>query len=263
MQDIIDFHAHIFPEKIADKATTNIGAFYDIPMHVNGRVTALLEEGEKAGIHRFVVQSVATKPDQVHSINCFIAQQCEQHPELIGLGTLHPLMEDWEEEIKHIQELGLRGVKLHPDFQRFQLDDPMVFPIYAKLEGKLPLLVHTGDPRYDFSHPRRMARVLDKFPALDVVAAHLGGWMQWKESEQWLLPRRVWVDTSSSYAFMEPEEYRRLIRAFGPDRCLFGTDFPMWQHEPSLRHLRGVGLEEEELGKVLSGNAKKVLGLPE
>ena len=128
--EIIDGHAHIFPDKIAEAATVNIGKFYDLHMDGCGSSRKLLEFGSRAGVSKFLVCSVATKPQQIRSINTFIAGECEKFPCFIGLGSTHAASEDLEGDIAQIEELGLHGVKLHPDFQTFDADSPEAFRIY-------------------------------------------------------------------------------------------------------------------------------------
>ena len=152
MMDIIDFHAHIYPDKIAEKASHSVGEFYSIPMNKIGSVDTLLKSGGEAGVGMFVVQSVATVSRQVQSINDFIHAACQEHPDrLIGFGTIHPGLENPVDEIERCVKLGLHGIKIHPDVQRFHMDDPSMYPIYEAIEGRLPILIHCGDYRYDFS----------------------------------------------------------------------------------------------------------------
>ena len=158
---IYDFHAHIYPEKIVAKATDAIGVFYDIDMQHVGTGNELVEAGKKAGIEKFVVCSAATTPAQVQIINNFIAAECEKHPEFIGFGTLHPDFEDCEAEIRRMKEMGLTGVKLHPDFQKFYIDDPEALPMFKAIrDNDMWLIVHLGDDRFEYSQPERMAKVL-------------------------------------------------------------------------------------------------------
>lgn len=238
MYDCIDFHAHIYPEPIAAKATHSIGAFYSIPMERNGTVDALLESGEEGGVRRFVVQSVATTPKQVRSINDFIVRECAQHPDrLIGLGTIHPDLPNPGDEIERILHLGLHGVKIHPDVQQFDMDDPKMLPIYDQIQGRLPMLIPCGDYRYSYSHPKRLAHILDLFPKLEVVAAHFGGWSLWDLAMEYLLPRNCYLDTSSSFAFLGKVRSKEIIQAYGAERIVFGVDFPMWSHREELETL--------------------------
>ena len=262
MYEVIDFHAHIYPEKIALRAAQSTGEFYNIPMDHEGTVDSLLESGDRGGVRRFVVQSVATTPAQVGSINRFIAEECEKHPDrLIGLGTLHPQMENPSEEIERCVALGLHGIKIHPDIQRFDMDDPAMFPIYDQLQGRLPMLIHCGDYRFSYSHPSRLAHVLDEFPRLDVVAAHFGGWSLWDLAKEYLQDRRCWLDTSSSFAFLGKVRSRELIEAYGPERIVFGVDFPMWDHGEELATFRQLGFSEVDNRRMLHDNAMEILGL--
>lgn len=260
MKKIVDFHAHIYPEKIADKAAQNVGKFYGIEMDHGGSVEELIESGNEGNVTNFVVQSVATKPQQVQSINDFIMQTCkESGGRMIGLGTLHPDMENPEQEIERCILMGLKGIKLHPDCQKFNMDDNKMLPIYKALEGRLPILVHCGDYRYDYSHPRRVAHVLDAFPKLDIVAAHFGGWSVYDLAVEYLEHRRCWLDTSSALAYIGSRRGRELIRLYGADRMVFGTDFPMWSHKQELERFYGLELTEEENEKILYQNACEIL----
>ena len=259
-----DSHVHVYPEKIAGKAADGVGNFYHIKIHNTGTVAALLEEGERFGIHRFLIQSVATSPEQVRGINRFISQECSSHPgKLIGFGTLHPKTESPQEEILWIERLGLRGVKLHPDFQQFCIDDRALYPIYEQLEGRLPILMHMGDFRYEYSHPRRLKKVLEDFPRLTVIGAHFGGWSVWDEAEEYLADTDCYVDTSSSFSFMDKKRAEGLIRTFGTERVLFGTDFPMWDYGEELKRFFSLELTEAQFKQICSGNLTKLLDLSE
>ena len=146
MNKIVDFHAHIYPDGIADKAAENVGKFYGIQMGHGGSVGELQKSGNRGGVTHFVVQSVATAPHQVQSINNFVAQTArESGGRMIGFGTLHPDMERPEEEICRCISLGLKGIKLHPDCQKFPVDDERMLPIYRDLEERRPILMHVGD----------------------------------------------------------------------------------------------------------------------
>lgn len=174
---IIDAHAHIYPEKIATKAVSAIGRFYGVEHSMAGKGSSEdLLSHKKAGITHFIVHSVATSPRAVATINDFIAEQCAAHPEFIGFGTMHPDLEDMETEVERALGLGLHGFKLHPDTQEVNMDDPRLMNFYEMIAGRVPLAVHTGDYRYDFSSPRRLARIMKTFPDLVVDAAHLSGW---------------------------------------------------------------------------------------
>lgn len=258
--EIIDFHSHIYPQKIASNAVKGIGDFYNIKIDCNGTAEDLFEQGTESGVSRFLVQSVATTPHQVKSINSFIAQECEKHSEFIGFGTLHPGLENPQEDIEDILQLKLHGVKLHPDTQHFNMDDPKMFPIYDMIQGRLPVLMHCGDYRYTYSHPQRLKRVLENFPQLTVIAAHFGGWSLWDMALEYLLDLNCYVDTSSSIMFLGRKRSKELVRFYGADRVVFGTDYPMWNAAESIDDVLSLGLTETELEKIFSGNAKRIIG---
>jgi len=258
---IIDAHTHIFPDKIAEKASVNIGKFYDIPMNLDGKSSTLLKYGTDAGIDKFLVCSVATTEKQVDSINSFIAEEVQKHKDrFIGFAALHPDSDRIEEQIDEAIKLGLRGIKLHPDFQEFNIDDPKALRIYKTAEGKMPILFHTGDHRTEFSKPYRLKNVLDKFPNLDVIAAHFGGWSEWDDGAKILAGHKnVYVDTCSSQYAMSPEKVVELIHAFGIDNVFFGTDYPMWLPEDEIRMLRNLPLSEDEFEKIFHLNFERLL----
>ncbi|MBQ8781554.1 MAG: amidohydrolase [Oscillospiraceae bacterium] len=262
MKLVIDAHAHVFPDKIAEKAVEGIGSFYDLKMNFDGKVGTLLETGSAAGVDRFIVQSVATTPHQVESINNFIAESVKANPDrLIGFATIHPDYEDIEGELERVAEMGLKGVKLHPDFQRFLIDDDKAMKIYECIEGKMPLLVHTGDYRYEWSKPERMARVLDAFPKLQVIGAHFGGWSEWEKLKEVYAGRRIWVDTSSSLYELSAEKAMELIEFFGEDYVLFGTDYPMWSAADEIVRINSLPLTDLQKEKIFHLNAERLLGI--
>ena len=174
---VIDVHCHIYPDAIKEKAVQSVGRFYNIPMDVaDGSGEALLAVCAGSHIESQVVHSVALSPHQVTSINDFIAAQCVAHPQFTGFFTLHQDFPNPEAEIERALSLGLVGLKLHPDSQQVNMDDPRIMAILEMAEGRFPVIMHCGDYRYDFSHPRRMQQVLRRFPRLVVDAAHFGGW---------------------------------------------------------------------------------------
>lgn len=214
---IIDAHCHIYPDKIAQKASYSTATFYKLPPSLDGKVSTLIEHGERAGIEHFIVQSVATTPKQVSSINNFIVEAvAESGGRFTGLGTLHPDSEDMKADVNEIIALGLKGVKLHPDIQRVQLDDPRMHKMYELCEGRLPMLIHTGDHRYDTSNPNRMIPILEKYPKLTVIGAHFGGWSVWEEATKQLNKyENFLVDCSSSlYAITPPRMITLMRRPF-------------------------------------------------
>lgn len=257
---IIDAHCHIYPDKIAQKASDATGHFYSIPSSLDGKISTLLEHGGKAGIEHFVVQSVATTPHQVSSINNFIAKAVEESDgRFTGLGTLHPDSEDMAADVNEIIALGLKGVKLHPDIQHVKLDDERMLKMYELCEGRLPMLIHTGDSRYDYSNPNRMMPILEKYPNLTVIGAHFGGWSIWEDAtEKFSKYKNFLVDCSSSLYAIGAKKAKELIMAYGTDRVLFGTDYPLWAPETELERFMEIELTDGQREDILYNNAAKL-----
>lgn len=260
---IIDCHAHIYPEKIAEKATQSISSFYEeAKIRGSGSAWNLIESGKKAGVVKYVVHSTATKPTQVESINDYIKSEMEIHPEFVGFGTIHKDFENFEEELKRIKANGLQGIKLHPDFQRFQADTPDMDGIYEiAAELKMPVLFHAGDCRYDFSGPKRIRNVLDKHPNLTIIAAHFGGYTEWDAAYEYLAGQNLYFDTSSTLWKLPIDKAKEIIKKHGVEKMLFGSDFPMWIHSEEIEKLKLLDLNESEMEAVLYTNAKNLLGL--
>ncbi|MBR4711759.1 MAG: amidohydrolase [Clostridia bacterium] len=266
MTYIADSHCHIYPEKIALKAVASVEDFYEkLPRQPwNGTAEELVRSGNEAGITHFIVFSVATNPRQVSSINRFIARSVlESGGRMAGLGAMHPDSDDFERDLDEIRSLGLKGVKLHPDIQRFAADDPRAMKIYGLCEERgLPVCIHAGDKRYDYSNPERMAHVAEAFPALKIQAAHLGGWSVWEEASLRLARYpNVLVDCSSSLYWLDRDKAREIIRRYGAERVLFGTDYPFWPQKRELEDLCALGLSDGEYERILWRNAAELYGL--
>ena len=266
MYNIIDAHSHIYPNGIARKAVEAVDRFYDgLPAdHHDGTVDTLVRSGNAAGITRFIVHSVATSPHQVSSINRFIAKsQAESNGAFMGMGTMHLDSDDLRRDFMELQSLGLHGVKLHPDIQRFNADDPRAMRIYEMCEAAgLPVCVHTGDYRYDYSNPPRIVNILRAFPKLKFIGAHFAGWSVWDEAAR-VLPDypNIVVDSSSTFYAVTPEKARELIRIWTPDRVMFGTDYPLWPQKRDIECLLNLGLTDEDYQKIFWDNATALFGL--
>ena len=264
MRKVADIHAHVFPEKLADKAPASISAFYggmEVACHpATPQKMAFYEQ--EAGITRFVMSNSATTAHQVHSINDFLPQAVKNIPGAIAFGSIFPGMDGAIEELERAKALGIRGLKVHPDFQKVPLDDPAGVPIYRRAaELGLPVLFHMGDDRYDYSTPERLMNLLRQVPDLQVIAAHFGGWRAWAHSYECPLPSCVLYDTSSTLPMIPRDMVLRMLDRFGPERFLFGTDFPMWSPKEELARFLALGLGEDVNEKILYGNFMKLFDL--
>lgn len=264
MYKILDAHCHIYPDKIARKASDATGKFYEMPSVLDGKVSTLLKLGKENGISHFLVQSVATTPHQVSSINRFIAENVEQNKGVMtGFGTMHPESEDPEKDFDELVGLGLKGVKLHPDIQGFKIDDFRMLKIYELCEKKkLPVLIHCGDDRYDNSNPNRLKPILDIYTGLTVIGAHFGGYSVWEDAAKQLSGyKNLYVDTCSSLFKLDPKRARELIDIYGIDKVMFGTDYPMWPVDEELERFMRLNLTDNERKKIFWDNAAGLLGI--
>ena len=259
---IIDIHTHIYPDKIARKATDSVRDFYQIyGGTMDGTVEMLLEQGKKAGISRYVVLPVSNTPHHVRSINSFILSQTALHDNFIGFGTLHAEMEGLTGEAEWILEQGLKGIKMHPDSQQFAIDDPRLFPVYEALQEKIPLMFHMGDPRYHYSHPSRLRKVLDLFPKLEVIAAHFGGYSMFHTARELLWDTNCVFDISSAMMFMEKGEAEYYINSYGAERMAYGTDYPLWDPVREVQRFKELKLTDEQFDQIAHKTAERILKL--
>ena len=260
----IDAHCHIYPEKIAKLAISHTDNFYSVESFNKGTLDDLLISSEKAGIDKCIIQSVATTPKQVQSINRFISENVNLYKDkFVGLGTIHPRSTDIEGDIEHLIELGLKGIKIHPDIQGFKLDDDGYMQAYKICEKKgLSVLMHTGDSRYDNSNPNRLIPVLEKFKGLKVIGAHFGGWSIYEDASKQLCSyENLYVDCSSAFYYLSKDASKEIIHRYGVDKVLFGSDYPMWDAGEELSYFFSLNLTKEENEKILSKNLKKLLNI--
>jgi predicted TIM-barrel fold metal-dependent hydrolase len=261
---IIDAHTHVFPDKIAEKVSENIGAFYGLDWYSPASAERLIQAGGEVGVCHYLVCSTATSVGQVEHINDFISRLAGEHSEFTALMALHPDFENYEEELDRGIQMGLRGVKLHPDFQRFNIDEERLFPMYRAIARRgLPVLIHMGDERYEYSRPCRLAQLMRAVPDLTVIAAHFGGYQRWEEALDLLPPSpNLWFDTSSSLGILSYGNAMRLIERFGVNKFMFGTDFPIWNPSLEIKKVEKLPLSENEFDLVFSENFKRLFNVP-
>ena len=281
---IIDIHTHTFPDKIAAATLDKLKHLSHTIPFTDGTAAGLAASMARAGVDRSVVMPVATSPRQVPHVNDASARMNELGAQtgLLSFGCMHPDFDGWKEELARVRDLGLKGIKLHPQYQDTDFDDPRYLRILDRC-GELGLVVLThagldiGMPGKDNCAPEMVARALDQVGPVKLVLAHMGGWRQWDRVEALLLGRGVYLDTSFSLGEITPLDdghYRpgdlplldeaaflRMVRRFGPDRILFGTDSPWDDQETALARLRALPLEPAELEAILGGNAKRLLGI--
>lgn len=248
---LIDIHTHIYPPAIARKAAASIREFYQLGTdEMDGTAETLLKKGDEVGIDRFLILPVAVRPDRTRHINEFILEQVAIQPRFIGFGTIHAGMEDIADEAKFIMDKGLRGIKMHPDTQAFCIDDPRLFPAYEEIQGKIPVIFHMGDVRYEYSHPAKLRKVLEQFPRLQVIAAHFGGYGMYETAYELLHDKDCIYDVSSSMMFMEEGVAEKYIRMYGAERMAFGTDYPLWDPVKETKRFLELKLTDDEFEQI-------------
>ena len=257
----IDFHTHVYPDAIAPKAADNVRQFYNGlgDPAIDGSVQTLLNRGTLAGVEKFVILPVAVRPSRTRHINDFILEKVEQEPRFFGYGTIHAGMENITGEVQFIMDKGLRGLKMHPDYQLFSIDDPRLFPVYEMAGDTLPIIFHMGDQRYDYSHPARLRKVLELFPRLQVIAAHFGGYSMYEEAAEQLKDKECFFDVSSTLMFMEEGVAERYIDSYGAERFVYGSDFPMWDPVEEMERFQRLKLTDRQKEQIAHITAENIL----
>lgn len=260
LKRVFDIHAHIYPDAIASHAVRAISEAYDgVPIQNDGRLDTLISKLDEAEIRAAAIHSVATTPHHAESINRYILGVAQAHPRrFVPFASLHPDMPDLEAAVEDVVEKGFAGVKLHPECQRFLVDEPRAIRLLGLLAGRLPVLMHCGDMHLDNSAPERVLRMLDKVPDLTLICAHLGGWTSWEKSSRALIGSGVYADCSSSLFALDGETAVRILRGYGVDHVFFGSDYPAWTPGEELERFFRLPLDGDEREQILWDNAKRM-----
>ncbi len=264
---IIDAHVHIFTDSIAEKAITRLAQISRMPYYTNGTLADTKEKMKLWNVDAVLALSVATKPKQQKTINEW-ACATQDHRSVFCLGTVHPDAPDAAAELERFSQLKLYGLKLHPDYQNFQIDEERLFPIYdAAAQLNIPIVFHTGwDPLSpDFVHapPALVAKVAKLFPKLTIIAAHLGGMKRYDESEEFLTDLdNVYLDTAMCAQFCSVEQFSRIVLKKGVDHILFGSDCPWSSSALEIQFIQKAHLPSPSLDLIFSENAIRLFHLP-
>lgn len=277
---ITDFHTHTFPDAIAQKAIAGMQANSHAAAFGSGTLDGLLSSMDAAGIGRSVVLPVATNPLKISSMNDkLLSQEKSQH--VVNFGAMHPQAENWKEELNRLAAAGIPGIKLHPQYQGTDITDIRYLRILEHAAG-LGLLVvtHAGDeiayPGVVRCSPEMVRSVFDQLGNIPLVLAHMGGWKNWQRVAENLAHTGCYLDTAISLGSIVPiddhyfpaelpllsgDDFVSLVRAFGSERILFGTDSPWADQAEEIRKLTSLPLTQAELENILSHNAVRLLGL--
>lgn len=261
---IVDCHLHVWPDHIADAMQFQRPS--GMPLLFNGKLSGLLESMDAAGIDMGLALGVGIKASVVARTNEFIGTVPRDR--LVPFGTVHPEL-SVEENLKHLRDNGIVGVKLHPLFQDVSLADSRVHEILSALaEEGMPVVCHVGaggdEAANERGRPHLLRKIADTIPDLKLIACHYGGYHLLDEAEEHVVGSSVHLETSwpPTMAELEPETVVRLIRTHGADRVVYGSDWPMADPAKEIAAIRALGLTKEEEDAVLGGNLARLLGLP-
>ncbi|GBE00347.1 amidohydrolase [bacterium BMS3Abin07] len=264
---VIDFHTHIFPDRIAADALAKLaehsGEYRPI---VDGTLGGLTESMDKAGISLSVVSNIATKPAQAYPIYDFC---CEiQNDRIYPLVSIHPLntLTEAEDILDKGEQRQIRGIKLHPMYQNFYIDDEKMFTFYELFGNRNFFVVfHTG---FDIAFPdnrqadvERVRRVADKFRDLSIVVTHTGGWRQWDRIGVLTGCENIYSEISMTQPEVDDNSFIKLISLFDENRIFFGTDSPWTDQKEMVQKILKLKISDSLKEKILFRNASAFMEL--
>jgi len=261
---IIDFHTHAFPDSIAAKAIPALAKEGNIAAHTEGTTSSLLTSMDRAGINASIICSIATRPAQFEPILAW--SSAIQSPRLIPLPSIHPADVNGRAKVFQIKEAGFLGIKMHPYYQDFFLDEDRLTPIYSALsETGLFLVVHCGYdiafPRIRRADPAQILTLHQRFPELKVITTHFGGWDIWDEVEEMLIGKEIYMEISFALTYLSSEQAARMLNNHPANYLLFGSDSPWDDQSSALQRLKQLPLDQKLLHGILGSNAEKLLQL--
>ena len=263
---IIDFHTHVFPDELAEKAlsvlTSNLN---DLLTPVsNATLGGLISNMNAWGIDVSVVQPINTKQGQTRKINEWAASICSDR--VVSFGSIFPHTDNYQRDIDFVVSLGLKGLKFHAEYQNFSIDEEKMLRIYDYAMSKGLIVFHHAGFDYGMpppykSSPRQFARIADAMRGGILVAAHLGGHAQWDEVEAHLAGRNIYLDTSMGFEYYSKEQFLQIVKKHGADKILFASDSPWSSAKAEVERLSAMPLSENEKNSILFENAKRILKL--
>lgn len=260
---VIDFHTHMFPETLAERALAELSKKCGIAPFEGGSLPKTRAQMQKCGVGTSVVLNIATNPKQMRNVNRF-AIEVNQEPDFVAFGSVHP-EGDWQYELDWLKDEGILGIKLHPDYQGFFIDEPKMQKIYEEILSRgFILIFHSGVdwgmPEPVHASVKRQKNVLGMFRGEKVVFSHSGGFDQWDEALEHICGEDIYLDTSMTRGFLAKEKREELYRAHAGDKLLFGTDSPWAPLAEEIEGIRALNFDEEWKEQVLYRNAEKLLG---
>lgn len=265
--ETIDTHVHLYPDSIAVKVTSHLSKRFGNAPSFDGTVSGCEAKNAEGGFDIAINLPVATKPDSVRHTNEFwrrYAPKGRAFGHVVSLACFHPRVPDKTAELAWIAEAGFTGVKFHPEYQLFRLDDPEMDETWQAMSDLgLVAYLHAGgervfSPPYH-SCPSDIAELKRRFPALKIAAAHLGGFDMWDEAERTLVGQDVYLDLSHCFGWVGEDQIVRMIEKHGFDRILLGSDAPWQDPATVLAAFLALPFTADQRRAILHDNAARLL----
>lgn len=261
---IIDFHTHCFPDELARKTIPHLSKISGFLNVTDGTLGGILENMQKNNVDVSVVLNIATNPHQEEKVNDF-AISLDKNKNIVSFGSVHP-EGNWEYTLDKLKDNGIKGIKLHPDYQGFFIDEARMNPVYEGiLKRDFVLIFHTGvdDGIGEPTHatPERIKNVLGMFRSQKVVLAHMGGFRMQSEAFEKIVGEDIYLDTSCSAEFIEKDYFEKMVISHGVDKILYATDLPWTNPQKEIGLIESLDISKEEKEKIFYKNAYKLLNL--
>ena len=266
---VIDFHTHIFPEKIASRAIGKLEKNSGLSAFSDGTLDGLLQSMKRSGVDLSVVLPVVTSLKQFQKVNEYAAKMNKEQKHLISFGGIHPQSQNWQEELSYIKELGLKGVKIHPDYQETYVDtEEMVAIVQYAIDLGLHVVFHSGVdvgfPNPVHCTPKRARALLGKLHRTaetkgQIIFAHTGAHEMWDDVEKYLVGQDVYFDLAFNLGRIPDEQLKRIINKQGADRILFATDSPWDGQKEDIAYLEQMNLPHEIKEAIFYQNGERLL----
>lgn len=261
MNRIIDFHTHAFPDELSERVIKMLEDEGGIKACLDGKISSLLTSMDSCGIEKSIICNIATKASQFDSI----FRWCKEinSDRIIPFPSIHPYDPEAVEKIHIIKKEGFKGIKLHPYYQNFIIDEDRVMPVYERIcFENLILVMHTGFdfafPRKRIADPEKIINILKNFPDLKLITTHLGAWEDWEEVSKHILGKPIYMEISFSLEFLN-DTVKKLFLNHPSEYILFGTDSPWTDQKNTLTLFKSLNLGEQKERLILYENANKLL----
>lgn len=261
---IIDFHIHIFPDILAERAISSLCARAKAEPYTDGRLDTTLKVLDEWNTDYGVSLNISVLPKSLSKVNDYAI--ATNGGRIISFGSAHPDSNINDSELERLKAAGVKGIKMHPEYQEFEVNDTKAINIYRKC-GELGLIVllHSGTdiayPDTLRAAPKAILDAVENSPETKFVCAHMGGHDCWEDVYTYLAGHnRIWLDTSYTARELDKGLFMKIVDKHSHKRILYATDMPWESGLVTQQYLYNMGYTNEQLSDIMYNNAYELLG---